>query len=172
MSKSSPNIIIKNYEHLPKELLAWMAGFFDGEGSIELGVYRNKRTNTMYFKRRVCVANTDLNVLNLFRTNFGGCIYESSFSKKNIKWKQMYYWNVATKQSISFIRAIYPYLRVKKQRADLYIMFEDCISYKMMLGRGSKPLKKEEMSRRLVIVNELKRLNRRGRQEDNVKSVT
>lgn len=52
-------IIVKKYEHYtkPTELeLAWMAGFFDGEGSIEIGVYTNRKTNTIYRKKK-CFQN-------------------------------------------------------------------------------------------------------------------
>ena len=151
--------------NIPETELAWMAGFLDGEGCIQIGIYNNHRTKTSYFKRRVCVANTDYNSLLIFKNYFGGVIYESSFSKKNPLFKQMFYWVVSTKQSYGFIKTIYPFLKTKKEKAALYISFEEGKNFKKIyLKQSSKTkfLKDDEINRRVEIVNRLRFLNKRG----------
>ena len=94
---------------------AYAAGLVDGEGCITI---ENQR-NHMYLLIQVC--NTDPRVCIWLKERFGGAIRTQQ--QKN--WKRMYRWAVTTVKAKEFLTAIYPYLIIKKEQADIAFAFLD-----------------------------------------------
>jgi len=103
---------------MKKLIYAYIAGLFDGEGTITL------TTNFSSKKFRypaVSVANTDLSLLKFIKKEFGGAICSKKKQKKHHS--QSYHWQARYDRAIYFLKKIYPFLKIKEkcQRASLII---------------------------------------------------
>lgn len=159
----------KWYYDIPEIELAWMAGFFDGEGSVRVGVAINKLTGTKCFHRRVCVTNTRREVLEVFKKYFKGTIREQTHMAK---WcpngKSVYVWNCDAKQSAYCIGMLKPYLKLKAYHADLYMLYDSLVDRNLIYDRKDSnnrfsPLKEENIKARESVVNALRIANHRGK---------
>ncbi len=108
-------------------LLAYMAGFFDGEGCV--GIYRQKfvHRRDCYFLQ-VGIGNTDKNILDLFQAKFGGSVQPG---KLNIgRTRIVFRWYVRSKKASNFLQTILPFLILKKEEASLGVKFqEECPNF-------------------------------------------
>ena len=114
-----------------KTILAYAAGFFDGEGTIGINAQKpnekNGRTLTMY-SLKIDIRNTNKEVLVWFKKNFNGNIkyYSieqlrgSTYNSGKPQWR----WNISSNQAKDFLEAILPYLIVKRKQAELAITFQ------------------------------------------------
>ena len=95
--------------------LNYIAGFFDGEGSI--CIIHNSSTSkaTSKYHLRCHVANSNYDVLEWMRLDFGG----------SIRWNNgCYQLSLYGKYALRFLELIVPYLKLKKERADIAIKFQ------------------------------------------------
>jgi hypothetical protein len=88
--------------------LAYLAGYFDGEGSINID--RDYRLNCS-------VTSVNRWILELFRFNFGGGLAKNSP-------RESYIWHIHSVNAMEFLKAICGYLRLKKAEALLAIDFQ------------------------------------------------
>ena len=103
-----------------KEILAFIAGVFEGEGSISVCNLSekswNKRTD---YALKVRISNTDRPLLDWIVANYGGKIHKATTINNKIVWC----WSVHSKQAERFLQTMMPYLICKKQRALLALEF-------------------------------------------------
>lgn len=170
---------------LTKEQLAWAAGIMDGEGSFMLshrppttddpvkakwgtnrtGVYP-RRTGT-YIK--ICsMSNTQLKLLKLFQSWFGGSIATIKMPEGTNQ-KQLYVWRLTSAHEVKqFTESIKPYLFLKRRHAEIFLEF-----YETVQARSSaKPITPEVRILRDKLYQELKVLNRRGVQPQRLSEKT
>jgi len=101
----------------------YLAGFFDGEGSI--GIYgRNlDRTKTKrYYVLVVSLAQSGAwgkHVLTELKEHWGGSVYGQEGSKKKM-WK----WNISADKAADFLSWLREDLILKKDEADLALLFQ------------------------------------------------
>lgn len=97
--------------------LQYMAGFFDGEGSI--GIYRSSvKTTENYYLRTQLTQNTSedfLKFLKPFINYYGGNLSKC----KTLSGKIKYNWQLSSIQAIKFLEDLVPYLILKKSQAIL-----------------------------------------------------
>lgn len=100
-----------------KYLLAYLAGYIDGDGCIFIGLHKN------HTKKRInlIVASTNEQVLQLFKSNFGGNI--NLVKTTNKSWKQQFTWTLAKTDTLKLLPNIIPFLVEKKQFAEMAIEF-------------------------------------------------
>jgi hypothetical protein len=124
--------------------LAWLAGFFDGEGSV--GVYEvfkakegcKQRSRGSFLK--VCIVQAVPEPLVWCKTIWGGRLQKRKQSPKAIKNSGcVYQWDISNAKALPFLEAICPYVKVKKSQVDLAIQFQ-----KTKGGRGI-PLNSERL---------------------------
>lgn len=106
----------------------YIAGFVDGEGCLH--IFKRWHKNNQYSKSykyigysiAVGIGGTNKQVLEYIKEKCGvGSIYECK--KKNEKWMQTWGYRICGKEAQELIRAIYPYLIVKKVIADIFLKF-------------------------------------------------
>ena len=134
---------------LPVEELGYIAGFIDGEGC--LSFHKEKGGSHSPF---VSICNTNQEVIQWFKNKFDWG-YKGYTDNRREKPK----WNLemrGMKRIVPLLLAIQPYLIVKKKQANLLLEFS-----KSKLGRIRK--QKGELARELEIVQEIHRLNKKGR---------
>ena len=112
--------------------LAYLAGFFDGEGSFS--ICRTRSTlRTMadgskkkYVVYKLCVSctNTNREVLAWMASNFGGKVYTSNQENRNPNYKPRYNWIINNNEERErFILGVLPYLKVKTEQAKIALEF-------------------------------------------------
>ena len=117
-----PNI--ERIKTLPDTECAWLAGFFDGEGSV--GLYRKFKEGVFYaVSTRIAVAQTDRTCLDKFHTLFGGSLVLLDRSeRKTVRHTQYWSWTCDSTASANlFLQTIRKFLYVKAEEADLVMEF-------------------------------------------------
>jgi len=133
--------------------LAYIAGLFDGEGSMTIykgpvspsGTAAVSPTYTLI----VGISNNDNCPLLDIQGEFGGSI---------VKYNKCYQWRVTGNIALAFLREIVPYLRIRKERAELAINFQANRNHG---SNGGKPLPSEVLDYYEHFYMELRRLNGR-----------
>jgi len=115
----------------------WLAGFFDGEGSIGLKYnnhYRKDGTRILYLYASITQNNKKL--LLALKRRFNGAVSKHSGSK-------CFAWQVSCNQADKFLRYIYPYLKLKKKVADLAFKHRALLRWqgRRKTGKGRQILK-------------------------------
>jgi hypothetical protein len=91
-----------------REIRAYAAGIIDGEGNIYVA-----RTRTGYV--RVSVRNTNLEVLEWLREQFGGQIAHNRDDRPNRR--PCFTWYLNYQDSLEFLSLVEPYLIIKRDKA-------------------------------------------------------
>jgi len=113
-----------SYSTTSPEVLAYMAGLFDGEGSISI---TRKRYGTKARTQRVwsghsvtiSVANKSLEACQLFRDAFGGSINTDRRHQRG----PVYHWQAAAQIGETALLSLLPYSRIKRERILLALEF-------------------------------------------------
>lgn len=103
--------------------LAYVAGFFDGEGCITTSIVKKKARKTHHIYSIIVITNTNLAVLEYIQSIFSfGRITEKKYDpgRKTRCWA---YIIDASSLVLEFLEAIRPYLLVKVEQADLAISY-------------------------------------------------
>src|SRR5206468_1125149 len=113
---------------------AYAAGFFDGEGSVQIS-----KKGEREFVLRITAANTNRESMLFFRGRWGGSVYEKK--PRNPRHKVSWHWQLSAQQALIFMRDIQPYARIKQPQLDLGIEFQ---SISRRWGGRSKLQKPED----------------------------
>jgi hypothetical protein len=143
--------------------LEWMAGCFDGEGTVGITKakhYRNGKPVSGHYTLRVSVGNTEPELLQPF-LKYGGKLTERVPTNKNAA--KCYVWTVHAKKAAPFLKDILPHVKSpKKYWAAFYGLAFDSVRTNFGgKGRGNKP-DFENRRRCEAFYNMLKEINTRG----------
>lgn len=100
--------------------LEWMAGFFDGEGSISINVRKSRPRRPEFIQVVITITNCCREAVESFSAKFGGSI---TVSKRRKGWSTAYRWRRVGKSALEVLLEIEPHLVVKKEQARLAIKF-------------------------------------------------
>lgn len=111
-----------------KELIAYLAGCIDCDGSI--GIKRSTYAMRVrgdahqpVFSERVLFAQVKPDITFILKENFGGSYGIQKPGTMNSK--PIYKWWVTDRQAITFIKAILPYLLIKKPQAEILLRLRE-----------------------------------------------
>lgn len=150
MSLSKSNI------SLPKNIspfdLAYIGGFFDGEGHVMISHSTNgSASRNRIFRLQVGVAQKSPVILQWLKELFGGWIYKSQHT-------QCHQWNLASRQAGDFLQVICSHVKVKKDVVMLALEYRKLVDT-YTRGRGNY-MPTETSERMLQIRHEIMALNR------------
>jgi len=99
---------------------AYLAGLIDGEGCFHTSVDYQKcgKANTP----NLSISNTNKNVLLWAKTICGGSVQQHK--KRNETCKILYELTIRSNQAIAITKLLLPYLKIKKEQAEIFILFE------------------------------------------------
>jgi len=101
--------------------LAYFAGLVDGEGSIGIAKHKSKSCRRGHTFELVVQLNMSNPLLpNQLRCAFGGSVTEHQHKAKLWMW----HWCIVARKAGTFLYAIQPYLRLKKERAKIALEFQ------------------------------------------------
>ena len=154
---------------------SYLAGFFDGEGCIHVSFgprLRNLTTVTGEALRSswiVCsIGNTDETILKRIQLVYGGRMRVRSYA--NRPWKTLHTLEWSCRQPEALLKAMLPYLHIKRERAILALEF---IALTLRRGKTRKAMyvrntpderraRVESFERRNRIADCIRTLNHRG----------
>ena len=99
--------------------LAYLAGFFDGEGNIYI---QGLRPSRHCYNLSVRISQANRWILERYRMAFGGLIRE--IKPTSLTARGIWQWMIAGRQAMAFLKAIYPYLILKQGEAKIAIEFQ------------------------------------------------
>jgi hypothetical protein len=105
----------------------YMAGLFDGEGSVYIKQIMEKRKDRKkpckVWKIRMEMSMTDKNVMELFHETLGvGTLRERKFKGEYAKnWKKQYRWSASHRQALLVCKLLWPYVIVKLHKIEQVI---------------------------------------------------
>ena len=145
------------------ESLSYLAGIIDGEGTITL----NGRG--IHSTPQLQIANINIDLIDWIRTNFNGVVRLDTI---NNKWQRqtVYKWYCYGKEAIETIQKVFPWLIIKRKQS---LIIFDWEILKLPPNNGTKEghrnsISHEEKLRRVMLINEIRVLNKRGRKVNKV----
>ena len=140
--------------------LAWVAGFFDGEGSVIVEYSKSPESSRGWrMSLHATLTQTSLPCLELVQSRLGGTVKTSdNRTEETRRWAVQYTWSVRNQNAIEFLQKIAPYSVVKKTQIDL------ALTYPMFDGRGKKygnkgnPIPDDVWQKRLDVKDGLKNI--------------
>lgn len=139
-----------------REILAYMAGIIDGEGSIMLWKNKNSKKRGQY-NLRINVSSTDKCLIDWINTHFAGhCYMVNAPSRQNPNWKKQFLWQLPSPNLLTFMIELVPFLIIKKER------FQIAIKFRETFEKWQRPLKQETLDLRESYYVQMKLLNSRG----------
>jgi len=121
--------------------LAYLAGFIDGEGHIAIGVNRSKNGKRRWYLRFAC-HQVNPEPLFLLRDCFGGSIQRTERTGNQ---RTIFEWVASSRDAEAAIRAMTPFLRVKREEAKLALEFQSMLM--SMSGRRPELTPEQEAAR-------------------------
>ena len=154
------NILVSEVER------AYIAGFFDGEGSVSF-CYR--RTNKGYPQWAFCITitNTRRDVLEWIRLLYSGVIVQVRNAPKSNQ-KPCFSLRIY-RGAETILSDIYPFVRLKKRQVEIGLEIRALILAKNRKNERGHPIAESNILRRKELLAELKLLNRRGFSTENHK---
>lgn len=144
---------------IKKEVAAYAAGLFDGEGSVDIyNATPAKASKSPSFMLRVTIAQKDGKVMYWLKENFGGYVGIDRHRKYFI-----HRWDIRSQKAVVFLRIIAPFVIIKKPQVELAMEFEEQKGkYLRTLGgkRGFRQLSEAEIKSRYEMKEKLKKLKR------------
>ncbi len=105
--------------------IAYTAGLFDGEGSISVSIYDRGYKNGS--QTLTCnITSTDPDIIPMLKTWWdisGSVYYHERVAHDNMS--TFWAWQIRTREAKFILQHIYPYLNIKKARAELAILYID-----------------------------------------------
>lgn len=134
--------------------LAYLAGIIDGEGTVSIGLRTNQQGNR-YHTFILQVSSVDRPLTDWLCSTFGGSVGIHRQSRGN--YRALHRWSVRSRQGEAILRAVLPYLLLKRPQAELVLRLRGTVCL------GANRLSDEVRAEREAIVAELRRLNWRGK---------
>jgi hypothetical protein len=96
-------------------LVAYIAGLFDGEGSIGIYPCGPSGYNRRGYHLFVTLTQKDRRILDALKTTFGGSVQRAN---------TCHHWRLYANDAAEFLRLLRPYLILKREQAELAVMFQ------------------------------------------------
>jgi hypothetical protein len=141
---SAPDIDIEKLLSIPEHELSWAAGFFDGEGNV----------NISKDSLQVSVFNTYKPAVDKFQELFGGNVTVRKGSGNS---RDCYMWFVTTGTAAMVLRLLRPYLVVKQEQARIAIEFQATKGYSRVTPSAEVVELRSTLKDRLKATNQHRR---------------
>ena len=137
-----------NTKKADREFWIWLAGFFDGEGTILISKYTRNRDGKLRVLPEVMVSNTSKPVM----MNVAETIDMPLSERKREGRKWIYELRIRKMENIVlFLEKVIPYLRIKRVQAE--ILYAYCKS------RDERPHRSEYSEEEIQIFKKIRQLN-------------
>lgn len=129
-----------------RELLIYLAGYFDGEGCVSV-----QKATKKYPYLQVQVASGDKEIIEKYFEVFGGHLYKEKGGTN----RQLYRWTIGGAKAQEVLKILLPFLFAKKAQAELALIPN------FRPGRQGIRLTAEERQLRLSVMAQIHKINTR-----------
>ena len=136
--------------------LDYLAGFFDGEGSIFITKINNKRSGNTWYRLSCSCANSDKQPINMLRKFNPTLKLFSYIPGRKCTYKPIYQWLVTGNTALNFLSVIEKHLIVKKGQAKIAIEFQE---WRNKYGNSGKKRPQSYLNKCEEYRQKLKKLN-------------
>lgn len=151
-------------DHALEEII-YVAAVLDAEGYVGIISRRD-----LSYLPRIDVGQTSLGWLESLQSLWGGTISEEIRTKKSDKCARAWVWNLQNQPMIYLLTATRPYLRLKREQAELCLELQHRIDQRLGRIRGLRhSLTSEEREIRQRLYQRCRLLNRTGPHNDQLK---
>jgi intein/homing endonuclease len=140
---------------------AYIAGFFDGEGTCGLAAYGKNYSFNISYQANVSISNTNKPLLEDIQQilKLGRVECDTKQNRIGLKWKPAYKLWFPQSHIKCFLLMIEPYVRLKRQQIKLVLEF---LSLEWLQSKDERSKPPEIVFQENMIYNELLTLNKRG----------
>jgi hypothetical protein len=140
--------------------LAWVAGFFDGEGSVIVEYSKSAKSARGWRTRLLAtVTQTSTPCLELIQSKLGGTVKVSDHrTAETRRWAVQYVLAYSNQEAYDFLKAISPYVVVKKEQVDLALKYPLYDARGKKYGNKGNPLPEKVWQHRLSIRDGLRNI--------------
>lgn len=138
--------------------LAWVAGFFDGEGSV-IVEYSKSPESVRGWRTRLLATITQTSVpcLELIQSKLGGTVKVSDHrTPETRRWAVQYVLAYSNQEAHDFLKAIAPYVVVKKEQIELALTYPLYDQRGKKYGNKGNPLPEDIWQYRISIRDKLR----------------
>lgn len=129
--------------------LSYLAGFFDGEGSVTVHVKRDRALITL-----LTITNCDRRVLDLGCSLYGGRVRLRKRGVGSERHRPIFDWQISGADSERLATDLLRFTRIKTPQLRLYL------EARTLVSAGSSPVSEEAYDRRDAIASDVTRLKR------------
>lgn len=134
--------------HIP-----YFAGFFDGEGSVNIIRYSPKKGGATYHRLQCCLTQIAPAPIERATALFGGRVYVERSGRR----RPVHRWKMSGPPAVDFLRQVQPFLLVKTEVVRLAIEFADvCYQH----ARPGRKIDEETLQKREWYRHRISELNR------------
>ena len=151
-----------------KEKLAYLAGVIDSDGCIHIERCKDNRINRkprFQYKVRLQIGVTSMATINWIVENFPLDKEVQFYTVKPTKKyrKPIYLWQLNTKNTLSILKKVLPYLVLKKPRAKIALEFERtlCEQHESR-KKGCEKQREEKKKLKEILYQKMRILNKKG----------
>lgn len=149
-------IFIFNHQHSGTELadeckIPYVAGLFDGDGSISIA--RESRKKSCSHTLRIKLSSNSFEIVSWMQNNFNGSTRTDEYKIDAFPNSA---WRTSSNLAENFLRQIFPRLRLKKPNAELALQFQN----EKKRNNSRRPLTLESLERREQLRQQMLALNR------------
>ena len=134
---------------------AYLAGVLDSDGCVTIGKSDSKGRS--YYRLCVHITNTSRELIDWLATFFGGTIYLSNPNSPK-HYKSAWRWSVRGRDASPILWGVLPYLRVKRERAELGLQFIKTMDRSPQLLTDKQVKQRERIHAILRSMNQLGRV--------------
>jgi len=134
---------------MKKTDIAYIAGLFDGEGCIMINktIYRPRT----YYQLYVQVNMSSQWIIEYLQFTFGGSVHKYEHSQYYPNAKPQWAWKAYGLAAVEFLKAMMPYLKLKKSQAELGLLFQSKKLSKSDYLREAHPNKRFRTDEELAV---------------------
>ena len=114
-------------EKICNERFAYIAGLFDGEGTVLI----NERKSTSTYHRdfpsyalSIVISNSDRGIIDWLNDTYGGYVNEHSEDAGFESHRPSWQWKKFGTEAMGFLKLMLPFLRIKRRQVELAIAFQ------------------------------------------------
>ncbi len=130
---------------------AYLAGLFDGEGTVEARYNTNRKHRAPDWTARIMIYNTDGDLMSWLQETFGGTVVTSAKTVRPLARRDLYTWRLSAKKGQEILIEMLPHLRVKFDQVEMLLQLVN------LMGKpGCQRVPEDVMEQRLLLVDSIR----------------
>lgn len=150
---------VKQYKTIGETDACYFAGYFDGEGCINIHWRIRGEKPHGSFDLKIAISCTFESIVRLMAVVLGGATQEHKWKVARIGKARQWIWQASNREAAHILRALLPYLTVKRDEAELAIRFQEHIGNNVSVMHSRDMATRESLrAERLQMAGGLKQL--------------